>query len=92
MDKWGIKGMRFLMNNHSDYSALMQGMDPSVLGLEMSSGESVQMNQEFYAGILITFVALYPPSCIRFSMTHHRDQRYPNTGCPSATKSQMLRR
>jgi CCR4-NOT transcription complex subunit 2 len=38
-DKWGIKGLRTLMNNYPDYHAMVVGMDPSSLGLDMSSQE-----------------------------------------------------
>lgn len=39
VDKWGIKGLRTLMNNYPDYHAMVVGMDPGSLGLEMSSTE-----------------------------------------------------
>ncbi|KAH7328216.1 CobW/HypB/UreG, nucleotide-binding domain-containing protein [Stachybotrys elegans] len=39
VDKWGIKGLRTLMNNYPDYHAMVVGMDPSSLGLDMSSQE-----------------------------------------------------
>jgi CCR4-NOT transcription complex subunit 2 len=39
IDKWGIKGMRVLMNNYPDYNALMNGMEPSALGLDLNSTE-----------------------------------------------------
>lgn len=39
VDKWGIKGLRTLMNNYPDYHAMVVGMDPSSLGLDMSSSE-----------------------------------------------------
>ncbi|KAK3390910.1 hypothetical protein B0H63DRAFT_466762 [Podospora didyma] len=38
-DKWGLKGLRTLMNNFPDYNALTCGIDPSVLGLDLSSTE-----------------------------------------------------
>lgn len=38
-DKWGIKGLRTLMHNYPDYHAMVLGMDPSSLGLDMSSQE-----------------------------------------------------
>jgi len=39
VDKWGIKGLRSLMNNYSDYHAMVVGMDPGSLGLDMTSPE-----------------------------------------------------
>ena len=39
VDKWGIKGLRTLMNNFPDYHAMVVGMDPSSLGLDMNSSE-----------------------------------------------------
>jgi CCR4-NOT transcription complex subunit 2 len=39
VDKWGIKGLRTLMNNFPDYHAMAVGMDPTSLGLDMSSSE-----------------------------------------------------
>lgn len=38
-DRWGIKGLRTLMNNYPDYHAMVVGMDPMSLGLDMSSPE-----------------------------------------------------
>jgi CCR4-NOT transcription complex subunit 2 len=38
-DKWGFKGLRTLMNNYPDYNALMTGIDPSTLGLDLNSTE-----------------------------------------------------
>jgi CCR4-NOT transcription complex subunit 2 len=39
IDKWGIKGLRTLMNNYPDYNAMVIGIDPSTLGLDLSSPE-----------------------------------------------------
>ncbi|KAJ4270000.1 transcriptional regulator [Fusarium torreyae] len=39
VDKWGIKGLRTLMNNYPDYHAMVVGMDPTSLGLDISSQE-----------------------------------------------------
>jgi hypothetical protein len=39
VDKWGIKGLRTLMNNYPDYHAMIIGMDPSTIGLDLSSPE-----------------------------------------------------
>ncbi|KAI0100624.1 hypothetical protein GGR51DRAFT_531919 [Nemania sp. FL0031] len=37
IDKWGIKGLRTLMNNYPDYAACITGMDPNTFGLDLSS-------------------------------------------------------
>ncbi|KAF4450128.1 cell division control CDC36 [Fusarium albosuccineum] len=39
VDKWGIKGLRTLMNNYPDYHAMVVGMDPTSLGLDITSQE-----------------------------------------------------
>jgi CCR4-NOT transcription complex subunit 2 len=39
IDKFGLKGLRMLMNNYPDYNALVVGLDPSSLGLDLSSTE-----------------------------------------------------
>ena len=39
VDKWGIKGLRTLMNNYPDFHAMVVGMDPNSLGLDMASQE-----------------------------------------------------
>lgn len=39
VDKWGIKGLRTLMNNYPDYHAMVVGMDPSTLGIDLTSPE-----------------------------------------------------
>lgn len=39
VDKWGIKGLRTLMNNYPDYHAMVVGIDPNSLGLDMGSQE-----------------------------------------------------
>ncbi|CAM1511446.1 Fc.00g089590.m01.CDS01 [Cosmosporella sp. VM-42] len=41
VDKWGIKGLRTLMNNYPDYHAMVVGMDPNTLGLDLSSPELI---------------------------------------------------
>ncbi|KAH6607483.1 hypothetical protein Trco_003796 [Trichoderma cornu-damae] len=41
VDKWGIKGLRTLMNNYSDYQAMIVGIDPSTVGLDLSSPELI---------------------------------------------------
>ncbi|KAL2023018.1 hypothetical protein VTK56DRAFT_3928 [Thermocarpiscus australiensis] len=39
IDKWGLKGLRTLMNNFPDYNALTCGIDPSSLGLDIRSSD-----------------------------------------------------
>ncbi len=39
IDKWGLKGLRTLMNNYPDYNALTVGIDPSTLGFDLASPE-----------------------------------------------------
>lgn len=41
IDKWGLKGLRTLMNNFPDYNALTCGLDPATLGVDMRSTECV---------------------------------------------------
>ncbi|KAI1379281.1 hypothetical protein F4677DRAFT_408502 [Hypoxylon crocopeplum] len=37
IDKWGIKGLRTLMNNYPDYNAAITGIDPTTLGVDLTS-------------------------------------------------------
>lgn len=37
IDKWGIKGLRTLMNNYPDYNAAVTGLDPNTLGIDFTS-------------------------------------------------------
>jgi hypothetical protein len=46
IDKWGLKGLRTLMNNFPDYNALTCGIDPATLGVDMRSTEYVLILQE----------------------------------------------
>lgn len=39
IDKFGMKGLRVLMNNYPSYGALMQGLDTSDFGLNVNSPE-----------------------------------------------------
>ncbi|OAA47698.1 Cobalamin (vitamin B12) biosynthesis CobW-like protein [Metarhizium rileyi] len=41
VDKWGIKGLRTLMNNYPDYQAMVVGMDPITVGLDVTSQEMI---------------------------------------------------
>jgi CCR4-NOT transcription complex subunit 2 len=39
VDKWGLKGLRTLMNNYPDYNALTVGIDLTTLGLDLATSE-----------------------------------------------------
>ena len=39
IDKYGIKGFTFLMNNFPDYAGLVTGSDITNLGFDLNSGE-----------------------------------------------------
>lgn len=39
VDKWGIKGLRTLMNNYSDYTSAVTGVDPTHFGLSLQPNE-----------------------------------------------------
>jgi CCR4-NOT transcription complex subunit 2 len=39
VDKWGIKGLRTLMNNYSDYTSAVTGVDPNHFGLNLQANE-----------------------------------------------------
>jgi CCR4-NOT transcription complex subunit 2 len=41
IDKWGLKGFTFMMNNYPDYAALVTGMDLTTFGLDLNSNEYV---------------------------------------------------
>jgi len=41
VDKWGIKGLRTLMNTYPDYQAMVVGMDPITIGIDINSQEMV---------------------------------------------------
>ncbi|KAL0944371.1 not2 family protein [Colletotrichum truncatum] len=41
IDKFGMKGLRMLMNNYPSYGALMQGMDPNEFGLNVNSSDLI---------------------------------------------------
>ncbi|KAI0132546.1 NOT2/NOT3/NOT5 family protein [Xylariales sp. AK1849] len=41
IDKWGIKGLRTLMNNYPDYSSAITGVDPNHFGLNLQSPEPI---------------------------------------------------
>lgn len=40
-DKWGVKGLRTLMNNYPDYHTMVVGIDPGTLGVDITSPEYV---------------------------------------------------
>lgn len=41
MDRWGLKGFSFMMNNFPDYAALVTGTDMNTFGFELNSTEYV---------------------------------------------------
>ncbi|KAF9881815.1 not2 family protein [Colletotrichum karsti] len=41
IDKFGMKGLRMLMNNYPSYGALVQGMDPNDFNLNVNSPEPI---------------------------------------------------
>ncbi|KAK9422718.1 putative CobW-domain-containing protein [Seiridium unicorne] len=41
VDKWGIKGLRTLMNNYSDYTSAVTGVDPTHFGLNLQANEPI---------------------------------------------------
>ncbi|KAK7958310.1 hypothetical protein PG988_013158 [Apiospora saccharicola] len=45
IDKWGIKGLRTLMNNYPDYQAAITGIDPQLFGLNLQSTELITTQQ-----------------------------------------------
>ncbi|KAK7956196.1 cobW-domain-containing protein [Apiospora aurea] len=45
IDKWGIKGLRTLMNNYPDYQAAITGIDPQQFGLNLQSTDLITTQQ-----------------------------------------------
>lgn len=41
IDKFGLKGFSYMMNNYSDYAALVTGQDLSNMGFDLDSPEQV---------------------------------------------------
>lgn len=41
IDKWGLKGLHYLMNNYQDYNALTCGIDPASLGVDLRSPDLI---------------------------------------------------
>jgi len=41
VDKFGLKGLKFMMNNYPDFHAMVVGMDLNTLGLDLNSNEFV---------------------------------------------------
>ena len=39
IDKWGLKGFSYMMNNFPDYASLVTGQDLSTLGFDLTSSE-----------------------------------------------------
>jgi hypothetical protein len=48
IDKWGLKGLRTLMNNFPDYNALTCGLDPATLGVDLRASEYVFEKHRFF--------------------------------------------
>jgi CCR4-NOT transcription complex subunit 2 len=44
-DKWGLKGLRTLMSNYPDFNAMVTGIDPAELGLDLSTTELISTQQ-----------------------------------------------
>jgi CCR4-NOT transcription complex subunit 2 len=40
-DRWGLKGLRHLMDAHPDYNTLLVGVEPTALGVDLTSNEYV---------------------------------------------------
>jgi len=47
IDKYGIKGLRTLMERYSDYHALTVGIDPNSLGLDLAANE--RLSEQVYS-------------------------------------------
>lgn len=39
IDKWGLKGFTYLMNNYPDYASMVTGQDVNSFGLDLGSSE-----------------------------------------------------
>lgn len=39
IDKWGLKGFSYMMNNYPDYAAMVTGIDLNTLGFDLNSTE-----------------------------------------------------
>ena len=37
IDRWGIKGLSYMMHNYGDYNTLVTGTDMSMLGLDLNT-------------------------------------------------------
>ncbi|TLS26908.1 hypothetical protein PpBr36_04655 [Pyricularia pennisetigena] len=48
-DKWGIKGLRFLMNGFPDYNALVSGIDYTNMGLEQALRSPEPISEQIYS-------------------------------------------
>lgn len=70
VDKWGLKGLRTLMNNHPDYHAMVVGMDPGSLGLDISSQEYVCSSLLLKRKSTDLAQAYFPRRTIRFLTMH----------------------
>ncbi|EJT77727.1 hypothetical protein GGTG_02832 [Gaeumannomyces tritici R3-111a-1] len=48
-DKWGIKGLRYLMNTYPDYNALVSGIDYTSMGLDTALRNSEPISEQVYS-------------------------------------------
>lgn len=75
-DKWGLKGLTTLMNNYPDYHAMVVGMDPNSLGLDINSQEFV-FSRLATGGLLTCFSGCFRLRSTRCLMTHLLGQSFP---------------
>jgi CCR4-NOT transcription complex subunit 2 len=73
IDKWGIKGLRTLMNNYPDYSSAITGVDPAHFGLNLQASEYVCLSI-FWHRLLIPSQADIKPNLLTL-------QRHPPQIC-----------
>lgn len=87
IDKWGLKGLRTLMNNFPDYNALTCGLDPASLGVDMRSTE---YELTLSGKTLDAAANLHSACCLRRStrstMMHRRGRRCLSSVFLTATK------
>ena len=88
IDKWGLKGLRTLMNNYPDYNALICGIDPSTLGVDINSNELVfsgLVSETIHANHL---AGRFPPRSTLSSTTCPPDPQSQSIDYQIATTSQ----
>jgi CCR4-NOT transcription complex subunit 2 len=88
-DKWGIAGLRHLMETYSDYTAMAVGLDPTHAGIDINVNEWVVSPVVGHGnGDADTLrVGKSPHSSIRCLTTRHQNQRYHHFACRTATMS-----